>query len=162
MKHSYVMNGETVEVEEIEGVAAVRGDVPAHVPRPPWPEGLDADAFRRSKWKLVATKDADQVEGPRARVYRQDGRIVLGLGVSCMFDEALTEAETEARVKAAGLVPGQFFRVAPNLLTGTRDEQAVVRDPMDVIKRLRAIPGCKVAEPEWLEQIGPRGSVGRR
>jgi hypothetical protein len=178
MKREYVVRGERVTIEELEGTVAVmprvRGGSPYEVSRAfgepmerPAPEVEEADwnAMRKAGWIFVrpspevarAMESRRAVEGAEAvqRVFRDpNGRIFLGTDLlTVRLRSSLAESEARAVLDTAGLEIVHRFRFAPNLF---EVRVRAGRDFLQASLDLSEHPDFEYAEPEFIEHIPGR------
>lgn len=182
LRREFIVRGKRVELEEIEGVAAVKTEAElarrmssedlsrAFGARAEPPRGgtekKDWEAFQNAGWMFVRpSADVDRslrsrspIENIEAvqRVFRHpNGRILLGTDLlSIRLRNEMSEDQAKAILQEEGLEIVRQLRFAPNLFeVRTRPGR---RDSLQVSLDLSSNPNIVYAEPQFIEHIPPR------
>ncbi|MEO8596722.1 MAG: S8 family serine peptidase [Candidatus Solibacter sp.] len=177
MKREYIMRGKRVEIEELDGLAAVKpvrtaatgkGYVLSMGERTAAPEGVDEagwNAFTRAGWVFVRPEPAiahalqthTPVRGAEAvqKVFRHpSGRIFLGSDrLSVRLRASLGEEQATKVLRDNGLEVVNRLKFAPNLFEA---RVTAGRDFLDASVELSEDPDFEYAEPQFVEHIPGR------
>lgn len=130
----------------------------------PWPEMHDGHLARQMTWRLLPRASAEGQGLEQMRVFRtEDGDLKLG-GNAVWAEFEGEPGEVTARLEAAGIETLHVMGYDPTQRTVAfkegvgdvaGDPEGLV-DPRELLRQVRATPGCKDAGVLWLEMTGGR------